>query len=488
MLKKILLLAILAGANLAAFAAEGDTISLDEKWLFRLFSNEKKVAKNVSNKTYNDTQWGFQAIPGFWRVPGSLYKANCVGVYRGWVKMPETFVGRKVYLHIGNTTAVTDIYMNGQLIGKSVADRAQTEFEITSYLTKGRNLFAFVMPRWDAGQKERSYREKRGFMSECYLYALNADQNPTPEYVPKEAGAGVVVVDRYSFEPQKSFLDTREVQEKEIAEMKKMGFKAVTYNKLGSDPQFIELCSQNGIDVVSTPPATSEPFFDANHNYTEAAYNIAPTPNYNYKKEISAGEKRANALVSKPKPKKKESSDLFAVWDTPYSIQFDKHTGLISSYTLEGVSILSSGCTFMPNAQRKLVSFTYTKPNKNSGTKATAVFDIDGKQVTWDYEVQSSGVLSITMSGEPTEWLAIFAPSLTKYTLEAKDFNGTTTVNEVQMNREGVVFWKQTDANGRGVEIVGQHDFSAHRTAKNTQWIFNANDKKFQFVFLPVAP
>lgn len=483
--KRILSFAFLSAVSLQLLAMPGDTISLNEKWLFKLYPSRKSVPSTVQGTSFNDTQWGFQSIPGQWKVSGSQRKNNYVGVYRGWIKMPPTFKGRRVYLHVGNASAVASLYMNGTLLGTTAADRAQTEVDITSHLKPGRNLFAIVMPHWGDDETTHDASDHSGLLSSCFIYGLSSGQEPAAEYVPVKAAAGARVADRNSFEPVKGYIDSPELMQKDVDEMKRMGFTAVTYNKAASDPRFISVAQQNQMPVVSDAPMTSEALLDANRQPTAEAYALLPAADFDYKKEASAREKKANAVVAKPKAKKKETEDLLTLWDTPYSIQFDKHTGLISSYTLGGVSVISSGSTLMPNARRELKSFTSTKPGKGDCTKVTAVFTIDGQDVTWVYEVYNSGVLKVRMSGPAQQLLVSFSPQLTHSTFLANDFGGTRQLDGITGHRPGIIYLQQTNDQGRGVELLGEHELVVRQTAKNTQWLLDTNDEDFRLSFYP---
>ncbi|MGI6232514.1 MAG: glycosyl hydrolase 2 galactose-binding domain-containing protein [Prevotella sp.] len=486
---KSVLAVALTTVSMGASAAVGDTISLDEKWLFKFFPSQKSMPRNVQLPSYNDSQWGFQSIPAQWKVPSKLWKTNCWGVYRGWIKMPETFAGRRVFLHVGNATTVAHVYMNGKEIGQTASDKAQTEFEITNFLKpnrNARNLFVITMPRWQSADNQNERQGHSGIVSPCYLYALNSDGNPAPEYVPVKAGRSRVA-DRRSFEPDPGVMDSPQLMQSDIDMMKKMGFGAVTYSKPATDPQFIRLAQSNGLDVVSDTPETTLPFLDANRRVLPDAYAYLPESKFDFKGEIRNGEKLAMAAVAKPKPKKKEDNDIFSVWDTPYSIQFDKHTGMIQSYTLGGISVISSGGALMPNARHELVSFTAQKPNKNSGTKANAVIKIDGVQYTWDYFIAPSGVLTVKVSGGNQDILLAMASALSQSACLAKGFDGDEQLTNMKERRPGVLWLKQTNANGRGVEVVCDREFTVSPTTKASAKLIKYDGKTLELHFLPVV-
>ncbi len=489
MMNRFLLMA--AGLYMSALqlhAAEGDTLSIDEKWLFKLAKNEASSPANYQSTKFNDSQWGFQAIPGVWRVPTAWSKGDYVGTYRGWIKMPSFYAGRKIFLHIGFTTASTAVYVNGEKIGQTALDRAQTEFDITPYLRIGeRNLFVLHMPHYDEGEDATNTTGKSGITSHCYIYALQDGQKQASGPSIGKARSGVLVGSRYSFRPEEGYFDTPKLMQSDIDQMKKLGIGAISYDKLSSDPEFIAYARQQGMDVVSDSPVTNELLVDAQGNYTSEVYKLLPTANYNFKKEIDDAEARASAAVSKSKPKVKESESVLTVWDTPYSITFDKYTGLISSYSQNGVTVFSDGGTVMPNAKMQLVSFSSTKPNKATGTKVTAVYDIAGQgRTTWTYTIPSNGVLSIDAGGQQ-DILVTLSSRLTRSEYLAQDFGKDTNLSSIQGSRPRVYWMKRSDAAGTGIEVIGEEPFTAVQTPKPGQLLIQHGTKSFDLHFLPVT-
>lgn len=485
--KYFMMVAGLCMAALPLHAAEGDTLSINEKWLFKLTSDAASVPAGYPSARLDDSQWGFQAVPGVWRVPAAWSRNNYMGTYRGWIKIPEFYAGRRIFLHLGFTTASASVYVNGEKIGQTALDRAQTEFDITSRMKLGeRNLFVIQMPHYDVGEDASNTMGRSGITSSCYIYALADGMRQAPEPTVGRARAGVKVGSRYSFRLEEGYFDTPELMQSDIDRMKKIGIEAISYDKLSSDPAFIALARGQGIDVVSDEPITTEPVVDRNGNFTAEAYTLLPDTKYDFRQEIRQGMDRANATVAKAKPKKKETESVLTVWDTPYSITFDKYTGLISSYSQNGVTVFSNGGTLMPNAKTRLVSFSSTKPNKSSGTRVTAVYETDGgEQLTWTYEVQSSGVLRVSAGGG-RDILVAWSPRLTQTEYLAQDFGGDVTLTSISGHRPRVYWQRRFERNGTGVELIGETPFTAVQTAKGSQNIIRHGGKTFDLCFLPV--
>ena len=477
----------IVACSLQLFAEPGDTISLDEKWLFKISQTEASAPRDYKNSGCNDSQWSFQTIPGIWRVPTAWSKYNFVGTYRGWIKIPQDKIQHRMFLHIGTTTAVATVYVNGKKLGLTARDRAQTEFEITTYLNFGeRNLFVIHMPHYEEGENANNTFGNSGITTHCFIYGIAPGQNLPVTPTIERAKRGVKVADRNSFQFCEGFFDKPSIMLKDINLMKKLGFGAITLNKLSSDPDFIAYAKTQGMDVVSDPPLTTEALIDYQGNFTMAAYNLLPPSEYDFKEAIKTGEGYADAAVAKPKPKKSESDALFSVWDKPYQITFNKHTGLITSYSQHSVSIFSGGGTVMPNVKTKLVSFEHTKPNKLSGTKVTVVYDIEGQgQVTWVYKIPNSGILSISAEGK-SDILMSMSRRLNVPEYMAQSFDSDTTLTSLKQYRPRVYWVKQRDINGHGVQVIGHRPFTAAETGRPWQFIIEHSGKDFYLTFLPM--
>jgi len=156
MKKMMMMAAALAMQCPLLHAAEGDTISLSEKWLFKIAESAANLPRHIESSTLDDTQWLLQGVPSAWDVPTDWTMKNYAGAYRGWVTIPKTYKKRRVFLHIGYVPAVANIYVNEHFLGKTGA-LAQTEFDITPYIRYDkRNLFAFSMSRYEGGEPMRA--------------------------------------------------------------------------------------------------------------------------------------------------------------------------------------------------------------------------------------------------------------------------------------------------------------------------------------------
>lgn len=593
-MRKFLWLAVMMLSSLQAFAAEGDTISLNEKWLFLLSKDAASVPRNVQTARFNDSKWGLLRVPAQWSVRASMRSGNYVGTYRGWIKVPETFKGRTVILHIGNCTSTASVWVNGTLVGKTDAAVATKEFDITRLLKPGRNLYVIQMPRWDAADTVHDKILKSGITSDCYLYGLPDSIQQAVPPIPARVSGGKIngirarIADRNDIEPATGFIDSFGRMQEDIRLLRQLNFNAVTYNKASSDPLFGELCAQNGLLIVAdsansvnkgakivdekrnltaegiavvhanqyittsgnnlnegkitvqngypdqnldnvemiwqlladglpvkqglvtdlkaaprqsvqiTLPYTTEGidknkevFLKTMYRYKGAteliASDLISVRDFSYSDAVRAGREASMYGVAKPKPRlNNKEKDALTIWDTNYSLQIDKNTGLIQTYVLNGVQVITNGGAVMPNEKTRLLNLSVGKPNKVNGTKVTAQFGTEKGNLTWTYNISVSGVLTIE---EPhaTDIYLIFADKLSQINYYARDEFGEMNATSLDELRGNIRWWKQTDASGRGVQLIGNGEFYALPTAKGGQLLLHPGVQPFKLTFLPAT-
>ena len=69
--------------------------------------------------------------------------------------------------------------MNGKFVGYSEDSKIGPEFDVTKYLKKGENQFAFQVFRWSDGSycEDQDFWRLSGVARESYLYARDAKQH-----------------------------------------------------------------------------------------------------------------------------------------------------------------------------------------------------------------------------------------------------------------------------------------------------------------------
>lgn len=312
-------------ASLQIFGIEkSDTISLNEKWLFKMMKCESEVPAGFASAYFNDSQWFFMQIPAQWdtKYPQSWEGFNHVGIYRGWIKLLPRWKNDRVILHLGNTTTEADVFVNGNFVGKTSKTVATTEFDVTSFLHKGRNLYTFKMKSWDEETETPATAWVPGITSDCYLYTvpkrlkeilqdsvglqldsldaltdslLHADSlrwvadslaadslaqiSDSIANIPPRV-MKVLVADRNSIEHSKGYIDDRKHMLESIRMLKYLNFNAVSYAKSSSDPLFMKLCREHGLRIVEDPPTFSGKLIDDDGAFTYLAYEAIHSNQY----------------------------------------------------------------------------------------------------------------------------------------------------------------------------------------------------------------
>ena len=115
---------------------------------------------------------------------------NYTGSYRKMVTVPADWKGERIYLHVGSATSNLMVWVNGKFVGYSEDSKVSAEFDLTKYLTPGKeNLIAMQVMRWCDGSylEDQDFWRFTGIAREVYLYARPqahiADLFITPDLV-----------------------------------------------------------------------------------------------------------------------------------------------------------------------------------------------------------------------------------------------------------------------------------------------------------------
>ncbi len=172
-------------------------LSIEGKWKFHWVESANERPADFYTLKYDDSKWGTMPVPGIWELNGygdAIYvnngyawrsdwtgqpptvqdKGNHVGSYRRTFTIPADWKGDNVYIHIGSATSNLTLYVNGKYVGYSEDSKVAAEFDITKYITPGKeNLIAMQIMRWCDGSwnEDQDFWRLCGIARECYLYA-----------------------------------------------------------------------------------------------------------------------------------------------------------------------------------------------------------------------------------------------------------------------------------------------------------------------------
>ena len=188
-------------------------LSLDGKWKFNFSKDHDKAPRDFYSLKYDDSQWTDFPVPGILELNGygdAIYsnngypwrtqfrpeppfveeRNNYTGSYRKMVTVPADWKGERIYLHVGSATSNLMVWVNGKFVGYSEDSKVSAEFDLTKYLTPGKeNLIAMQVMRWCDGSylEDQDFWRFTGIAREVYLYARPqahiADLFITPDLV-----------------------------------------------------------------------------------------------------------------------------------------------------------------------------------------------------------------------------------------------------------------------------------------------------------------
>ncbi len=166
--------------------------SLNGKWNFLYTENYKNRPTDFYKVDYNDSKWNKLTVPSNWEVQGfgtPIYtniiypfpknppfigEDNPVGTYRREFTVSDNFKGKQVILHFGSITGCAFIYVNGKQVGITKDSKLAAEFNVTPYLTSGKNILAVQVFRWHDGSylEDQDFWRLTGIERDVFLYAL----------------------------------------------------------------------------------------------------------------------------------------------------------------------------------------------------------------------------------------------------------------------------------------------------------------------------
>jgi len=181
---------------------KSDFVSLDGLWKFKWVADADERPKDFYRLDLDDSDWGTMPVPGIWELNGygdPVYvnigfpwrshfqnnppqvpiKDNHVGSYRREIVIPDNWKGRQIICHLGSVTSNVYLYANGQFVGYAEDSKQAAEFDVTSYVHPGVNLFAFQVFRWSDGTycEDQDFWYLSGVARDNWLMARNKDSH-----------------------------------------------------------------------------------------------------------------------------------------------------------------------------------------------------------------------------------------------------------------------------------------------------------------------
>ncbi len=169
-------------------------LSLNGEWKFNWANKPANRPVDFYKNDFDVNQWGTIRVPGNWELQGygtPIYtnitypfpknppyidhNDNPVGSYKRTFNLPESWDGRKVFLHFESGVAAMYIWVNGAKVGYSQDTKSPAEFDITNYIKKGLNNIAIEAYRWSDGSylEDQDFWRLSGFDRGIYLYSTD---------------------------------------------------------------------------------------------------------------------------------------------------------------------------------------------------------------------------------------------------------------------------------------------------------------------------
>ncbi|SDR70547.1 beta-galactosidase [Polaribacter sp. KT25b] len=163
--------------------------SLNGTWKFNFVEKSQNRPTDFIKKDFNDANWNDILVPSNWELQGfgqpiytniiypftpniknggkrnfnymgpnppqfpfiEKYRDNPVGSYYRDFTIPTEWKNLSVILHFGGISSAFYVWVNGKKVGYSQGSRLAAEFDITEFLSKGKNRIAVQVFRWSDG-------------------------------------------------------------------------------------------------------------------------------------------------------------------------------------------------------------------------------------------------------------------------------------------------------------------------------------------------
>lgn len=184
--------------------------SLNGDWKFKWVERPADLPAGFESTTYDDSQWPLFKVPGNWELNGYGFPLYCTSgfefrylmrrleppavplsfdptaVYRREVTIADNWAGKQVVLHIGAAKSNLSVWVNGKYVGYGEDSKLPSEFDITPYLQKGKNLITLKIMRWaDANYiEDQDMWRLSGITRSCFLVARNQTHLYDVEMIP----------------------------------------------------------------------------------------------------------------------------------------------------------------------------------------------------------------------------------------------------------------------------------------------------------------
>src|SRR6266516_2019998 len=143
------LLALLVAGHIGAASSQRQTVDFDRGWRFHLGD-----VPGAQVATFDDASWRLLDVPHDWSIEGPFSADNPAGVaggalpggvgwYRKSFVVPRSDSGKLVFVEFDGVYRNSEVWINGQYLGKRPYGYSSFQYELTPHLRYGaRNVIA----------------------------------------------------------------------------------------------------------------------------------------------------------------------------------------------------------------------------------------------------------------------------------------------------------------------------------------------------------
>ena len=144
----LIILSVLAGANIAMGARDSRAMNFDKGWKFSL-----ENPAGAAEPNHDDTAWRSLNLPHDWAIEGNFSEDNPSGTGGGalpggigWYRKAFTFTpsmkGKEVHIDFDGAYMNSTVYINGHELGTRPYGYASFSYDLTPWLRPGKNVIA----------------------------------------------------------------------------------------------------------------------------------------------------------------------------------------------------------------------------------------------------------------------------------------------------------------------------------------------------------
>jgi beta-galactosidase len=176
--------------------------SLSGQWKFHWVAKPQDRPVDFYKLNYDVSGWAEIPVPSNWEMQGygtpiytnvtyphqnnppsvtstppnnytAYTQRDPVGSYRREFTIPQTWAGRRVFIHFDGVMSAFYLWINGRSVGYSEDSMSPAEFDITDYLVPGTNVLAAEVYRWCDGSylEDQDMWRMSGIYRDVYLFS-----------------------------------------------------------------------------------------------------------------------------------------------------------------------------------------------------------------------------------------------------------------------------------------------------------------------------